>query len=188
MTTKPIAGFHIIRFGTAADQQFLLGEFLPTYDQLIINANMVAHMPSALASLLSIKAKNKPYFIDPQTHAFQHNISYIESDSENRVGSIKRSLQKLMDAFGNPVLSSIGKEHRPLLPSDFNSKGIVEGFCERVLKFQAQAITKEANQSEAAKYYKYLNKFHKRQEKTANLFSLLKKSAIRINKILDKSG
>jgi len=85
MSQKPIQGPHLVRFGTAADQKFLLGDFLSTYDQLVINANMVAHMTSALASFLSVRAKNKPYLIDPQTHAFQHDISHLESNSENKI-------------------------------------------------------------------------------------------------------
>ncbi len=51
---------HLIRYGIAADQKYLLGEFLDTYDQLVINAAMVAHQPSALAMLITQRAKNKP--------------------------------------------------------------------------------------------------------------------------------
>ena len=66
-----IAGLHLVRFGTAADQTYLLNEFAPTYDQLVVNANTIAHMPAAMATFLAVRA-NKPFLIDPQTHAFQH--------------------------------------------------------------------------------------------------------------------
>lgn len=155
MPNKPIAGFHLVRFGTAADQKFLLGQFLSTYDQLIINANMVAHMPGALASFLSLKAKNKPYFIDPQTHAFQHDISFIETKNS---GELKRSVSKLIDAYGEPFASCILKKRRPVIPNDFSDPKVIKRFCERVLKFQLESLSKEMNQSDSAKYYKYLKK------------------------------
>ena len=43
---SPVAGFHLVRYGIAADQRFLLGDLLDTYDQLVINATIVAHMPA----------------------------------------------------------------------------------------------------------------------------------------------
>ncbi|MCB9772654.1 MAG: hypothetical protein H6754_08925 [Candidatus Omnitrophica bacterium] len=158
MPNKPIAGFHLVRFGTAADQKFLIGQFLSSYDQLIINANMVAHMPGALASFLSLKAKNKPYFIDPQTHAFQHDRSFIET---KKSGELKRSITKLIDAYGEPFASCILKNRRPVIPNDFSNQKIVKRFCERVLKFQLESLSKEMNQSDSAKYYKYLKKIKK---------------------------
>jgi hypothetical protein len=155
MPNKPIAGFHLVRFGTAADQKFLIGQYLSTYDQLIINANMVAHMPGALASFLSMKALNKSYFIDPLTHAFQHDIGYIET---KKSGELKRSVKKLIDAYGEPLASSVLKGHRPVNPHDFENSKILKRFCERVLKFQQDMLSKEINQSDSAKYYKYLRK------------------------------
>jgi len=114
-----IVGPHIVRFGIAPEQEFLLGEFLSTYDQLVINANMVAHMPAALAAFVSQKAKGKPYFVDPQTHAFQHDMSFLLSDSSRREGQLKRSFQVLVEAYGAPVSSTVGlsSNPRPLTPS-----------------------------------------------------------------------
>lgn len=37
-----IHGIHWVRYGTAGDQKFLIGDFQDTYDQLVINGNMVA--------------------------------------------------------------------------------------------------------------------------------------------------
>lgn len=156
--TAPVAGFHIVRFGTAADQKFLLGEYLPTYDQLIINANMVAHMPSALSSLLSVKARNKPYFIDPQTHAFQHDVSYIQSNSKNRDGEIKKSVGKLAKLYGAPISTAILEEGRSLNADDFKDSKIIKDFCANVLSFQQKTISEIVTKSDAAKYYKFLEK------------------------------
>ncbi len=152
-----LSGSHLVRFGTAGDQEFLLGEFLSTYDDLIINAGILAYMRGALATFLSIKAKNKPYFIDPQTHAFQHDIANITAKSGMRSGKVKLSLQKLIDVYGEPVLSSVVKQSRPLEPADFRNKKILSDFCKRVLTFQMRAISDEINKSDATPYYQYSN-------------------------------
>ncbi|NQT91623.1 MAG: hypothetical protein HQ559_02595 [Lentisphaerae bacterium] len=155
---KPIVWPHLVRYGTAADQKYLLGEFLDTYDTLVLNATMVAHMPSALASFVVQRARNKPYFIDPQTHAFQHDVSNLESGSNSREGKIKRSVQRLLDAYGTPVLEIVGGSRQPLLPSDLHDSRLLRGFCRRVLSFQANALREQAEDSDAAKYYKYLKR------------------------------
>jgi len=156
--TSPIRGFHLVRYGTAADQKYLLTPFAKTYDQLVINANMVAHMPGALASFIMQRAKNKAYFIDPQTHAFQHDISHLESTGEKTAGNIKKSIVSLIAAYGEPVQSVISKKQRSILPSDFRNRSTFEGYCQRVIEFQKGRISHEAKQSEVAKYYKYLEK------------------------------
>jgi hypothetical protein len=142
---------HLVRYGTAADQKYLVGEFLETYDQLVVNANMLAHMPSALTTFISQHTKRKPYFVDPLTHAFQHDLSHLSSKS----GRLKRSIEKLLDAYGSPVAKRV-REGESVLPRDFPSSKIRKGFCERVLQFQWEAITAEAKDSPTAKYYKFL--------------------------------
>lgn len=151
----PIAGPHLIRYGTAGDQKFLLDDFLPHYDQLVINARMVAHIRSALASFLIHRAKNKPYLIDPETHAFQHRLAYILSSSEKKNGELKRSVRLLVDAYGAPLHGAVIEQARPVVPDDFSDPDTVAGFADRVLTFQAKAIASEAEESPAAKYYQF---------------------------------
>lgn len=150
-----IAGPHLVRYGIAADQKYLVDEFLETYDQLVINASMVAYMSAGLAFFITQRTKNKPYFIDPQTHAFQHGVEYLQSSSENSEGKIKKSIKVLIEGYGDPVKQIIDK-NQSILPEDFeNSKGR-KGFCERVIKFQLETIAKKAQESENAEYWKFL--------------------------------
>jgi len=153
----PVTGLHLVRYGTAADQKYLLGDFLKTYDQLIINANMVAHMRSALSSFISQRAK-KSYFIDPQTHAFQHDTTHLASSSKYSVGEIKRSIKALLKAYGEPVETRVGQKQESIIPQDFKNPTVRLGFCRRVLKFQCDAIIKEVTESDSAKYFQYLKK------------------------------
>lgn len=152
---EPIVGPHLVRYGIAADQKYLIGEFLDTYDQLVINATIAAYQASALANFITQRAQNKPYFIDPQTHAFQHDIEHLQSTSQKSKGKIKRSVQKLLDSYGEPIKSRIEGD-QSILPDDFNDVDIRKAFCERVLSFQLEIIANEAKQSDAAPYYQFL--------------------------------
>lgn len=146
-----IAGPHLVRYGTAADQKFLVGPFVGTYDQLVINANMVAHMPSALATLVTQRAK-KPFFIDPQTHAFQHPAGHLTSA---KTGEIRKSIRKLVEAYGDPVSGPVLRGES-VIPADFSDAAAVEAFCARVLDFQELTLKSEVEDSEDAKYYAFL--------------------------------
>jgi hypothetical protein len=151
MAADGIAGPHIVRYGTAADQRFLTGEFADTYDQLIINANMVAHMPSALATLITQKT-NKPFFIDPQTHAFQHASTHLASQ---KTGGIRRSIRRLVEAYGDPVEGPVLRSES-VLPTDFANASSRDDFCDRVLAFQESTLKSEVEESNDAKYYQFL--------------------------------
>lgn len=155
MTSPAIAGPHIVRYGTAADQKFLLGDLLDTYDQLVINATIAAHMPAALASFLAQRANDKPYFIDPQTHAFQHDFSDLESTSEGKEGEVKRSIGVLATAYGDPISDCINRKVS-VLPEDFAEPAQRSDFCERVIRFQLEQIAGQAKRQDTAKYYEFL--------------------------------
>lgn len=166
---KTIPGNHIIRYGTPADQKFLLGPYLACYDQLALNANMIGHAPAAIASLVTQRLRAKSFFIDPQTHAFQHNTSYLESQGETTVGKIKRSIQTLLKAYGQPLEDKILKQRRAVTPKDFINQSMRRAFCERVLDFQLNAIEKQVRRSDAAKYYEYLKLKGRSQNPTEKL-------------------
>jgi len=145
---------HLVRYGTAADQKYLLKPFDSTYDALIINANILAHMPNALA--LMLQQLRKPFFIDPQTHAFQHGSEYLESTTN--VGKIKKSVIKLIKSYGEPIESKVLSKKKALEPEDFSAAHIVKEFCRNVVKFQAKTIDSLVEKGDSAKYYAYLKK------------------------------
>ena len=151
-----IVGSHLVRYGIAPDQKYLVGEFLETYDQLVINASMVAHMAGGLALFMAQQATNKPYFIEPQTHAFQHDIEYLQSDSEKSKGKIKRSIRSLLEAYGEPVKRIVLDEENSILPEDFDDEKLRCAFCQRVIEYQLNALVEKAKKSENAKYYEFL--------------------------------
>jgi hypothetical protein len=118
---------------------------------------MAAHQPSAIAMFITQRVAGKPYFIDPQTHAFQHDIEFLESNSKKSEseGKIKRSIQKILDRYGEPLKSQI-EEKFSILPEDFNDAKTRREFCERVISFQLEIISDEVKISDAAPYYQFL--------------------------------
>lgn len=151
-----LAGAHLVRYGIAADQKYLINRFLGTYDQLVVNARMAAHIAASLALFISQRAKNKPYLIDPETHAFQHDIEYLQSNSEKSRGEIKRSIRKLVEAYGEPLKSLIQKR-RPILPEHLGRECKQrQEFCKRVISFQRNAITDQVKEKDNAEYYEFL--------------------------------
>lgn len=157
MNRLPKSIYHIARYGIPADQHFLLNDFTQTYDQLVVNANILAHQPTAVAGFIASKAK-KPFFIDPQTHAFQHNLSHITSESDKNKGKIKTSVEKLIKRYGRLVATAILDEHRPLTSADFSNNAARQAFVKNVLSFQEIVIEGEVGKTDAHKYYEFLKK------------------------------
>lgn len=152
--TKIEALRHLVRYGTAADQKYLLKPFDSTYDALIINANILAHMPNALA--LMLQQLRKPFFIDPQTHAFQHGSEYLESTTN--VGKIKKSVLKLITAYGEPIETKVLAKRKALEPEDFSTPQVIKEFCRNVVGFQTKTIASLVTNGDSAKYFEYLKK------------------------------
>ena len=148
---------HWVRYGIAADQKYLLDEFADTYDQLVVNANMLAHMPSALSQFISQRAR-KPYVIDPQTHAFAQDLQYLLSDSKGSAGQIKRSWAKLLEAYGEEVKAILIDEDdaRPLDPEDFADSAFCRSFTAHVIRFQRDSVTRELEEGEDRDYLEFL--------------------------------
>jgi len=152
---KAIVGPHLVRYGIAGDQKFLVGDLLDTYDELVINARMVAHMAAGLALFMAQRAHNKPYFIDPETHIFQHGMDYLLSTSEEGEAKIKRSVKHLIDWYGDPIEGVVKRKQR-ILPENFKDDRRRRDFCQRVIDFQLKAINERVQDSENVEYYEFL--------------------------------
>lgn len=157
MADSAITGLHWVRYGIAPDQKYFLDEFALDYDQIVIGANMVAHMPAAISTFVTQKAM-KPFIIDPQTHAFQHDVENLLSTSKKSSGELKNSWRGLVKSYGPPLDVLSDDEPRPLSPTDLKDQAVLEGFCERVILFQRDAIKGEMEKGKDSKYLKFLAK------------------------------
>lgn len=137
---------HIIRYGTHAERDFFLGEYgTDHYDAVFLNGNMVAYSIGAMSAfILRIKT---PFLIDPQTHAFQHEVEYLMGKN----GEPKISLLKLAKYFGDPIESVLFKKKK-ITPSDFSTQAVQTSFVEAVVKFQVEAISDKISSQDAANY------------------------------------
>lgn len=147
---------HILRYGTHADQKFFK-DCSGCYDMIAINANMIAFSPKALAIFVGKKTINKPFFIDPITHLFQHSQSFISNDS----GEIKKSISNLIKAYANDLtlLNDIEdiKEKYLLLKEALKQTepqiDTLKKFTQNVLEYQTNFLTEK----KADSYKKFID-------------------------------
>jgi hypothetical protein len=138
---------HWMMFSTFAEQNYFVYPNNNSYSGVIINANMAAHAPSGLASFIMGKLSgHTKYIVDPFTHAFQHDPSYIKNGDRN----VKKSIKLLADKYGPPISDYVGD--RPLGSSDFLSNEIVTNFTRKVLDFQRDHLHDFMASSDEAKY------------------------------------
>lgn len=125
---------HFVRYGTAAEQKYMK-DYQHTFDGVVINGSMLAHVSKSISLFVHKDMKNKSFFVDPMTHSFQHDLSKIQ----NNEGEIKSSIQKLINIYGSPATILLNKI-RPLRPDDFSNRKSLSQFVESVLGFQYKHI------------------------------------------------
>lgn len=151
---KPI---HILRYGTVAEK-IHLEKAISSYDYLSINGNTAAYVSGAIAKFIVEKFFSKPekgYFIDPITYAFQDKIELLWSKSKaTGEETIKKSVKKLIDAYGYPATKAESKA--PISVTDFDevTKDI---FCQNILSFQYNLVYDHINQNDLQKYLDYIS-------------------------------
>jgi len=124
-----------IRLGTHAEAEYL--RKLPTaFDGLVLNANLVFGTPAASVSL--VYALNKPYYIDPFTHAFASPPRFLQSRQKDKNAKVapKRTFVGLASAyFGNSEF--VGRD--ALVPAQID----VDDLAARVISFQTSWYEEE---------------------------------------------
>src|SRR5437762_491002 len=143
---------HYLRFGSFQEQEIFRRIIDEPFSAIVFNANLVAHAGSGIAAFLSRSRKDKSYFIDPQTHAFQHDpeLSMVERQrGEETIRGLKSSIRKLADRYGDPVASRAGEE--ALLPEDLTDAAL-RPFVSSVLDFQRSSLQSYASDEDYLKY------------------------------------
>jgi|SRR5450756_168690 len=142
---------HLARFGMPTESRFLT-EFRDSYDWLVFNANSLAHMPGAIARLVSDRSV-KPYIVDPQTHAFQHDPIHVMNHNDDGTWSLKRSIARLADAYGPLIQSKAGKH--AVVPSDL-SPDVIENLARGVVEFQLHTVRNQEVCEENRDYLEWM--------------------------------
>lgn len=148
---------HILRYGTNADQKYFDGDFESCYNTVAINANMIASSPNTLALFVGKKTINKPFFIDPISHLFQHSQSYISGAS----GGIKRSIDNLISSYVKDIIEDeLDTQEKydfvkSIIKSDNITDEFITDFTRNILSYQENLVS-NGNKS-IADYTKYVD-------------------------------
>jgi len=135
---------YLLRMGSHAERFYL--EWASTiYDAMILNANLVEGTPAACLSLVETLV-DKPYIIDPISHAFALPVGYLQSTRVNKttgkeITTTKRTFQRLAERYGEPFAGAVGT--RPLTPDDFADTTTRENAVERILTYQRDRLEEE---------------------------------------------
>ena len=151
---KPI---HILRYGTVAEKVYS-EKALSSYDYLSINGNTAAFVSNAISRFVVEKffsRKDKGYFIDPITYAFQNKIELLYSASRTSGEKrIKKSVEKLIERYGSPVDKVL--TGNPIFPTDFPDQSTRKSFAERILSFQYELVYEHIKNQDLQKYLDYV--------------------------------
>lgn len=127
---------HILHYNTNPEQQYFRRQNTEYYDLIAINGNIVSHTPQGIAAFLS--TINKHFYIDPQTHAFQHPTKSLKRPD----GTFKPSIVKLAKERLGSIFGSVIDSNRPITPDKFRLESgdvdhdIIEDICKSVIEFQ----------------------------------------------------
>lgn len=143
---------HLLRFGTNAEKKYVL-DFYNSYDVLMLNANIFAHCANSISKFISSELCKKKFVIDPQTYAFQYYQGLVGAD-----GKLKKSIEKLLEFYGEDLKRIISEQHRSLDLQDFEKDAFLENLCKNIIKFQKDTVKKEAleEKNEYKEYIEYV--------------------------------
>ena len=145
---------HICHYNTHAEKRYFLGrEHHDCYDMIAFNGNIVSHTPAGVAGFVATAGKD--FYIDPQTHAFQHPTIHLKRDiSDKEAGEppqyeFKPSIVKLATERLGGAFSDVINGDRPVAPTAFlDSDGSVRNnaidtICQSVGNFQLNTMIVE---------------------------------------------
>lgn len=144
----------IYHYNTHAEKRYFLGpQHHGLYDMIALNGNIVSNTPEGVAGFLATAGKD--FYIDPQTHAFQHSTSYLKRDiSDKDAGEppqyeFKPSIVKLAKERLKGPFADVIQNDRPIGPTSFlDEKGNiraqeVDKVCQSVGEFQLRTMIDE---------------------------------------------
>jgi hypothetical protein len=154
---------HIYHYNTHAEKRYFLGpEHRDLYDVIALSGNIVSHSPAGTAAFLA--TAGKPFYIDPQTHAFQHATRHLKRDVSNKEAGeapryeFKPSIRRLADDRLGPPFTEVIAQDRPLQPNAFVDQNgqpkaeVIETVCHAVVAFQMKLMVGEMD-DETLEYF-----------------------------------
>lgn len=142
---------HIYNYNTHAEKRYFLGnEHRDLYDMIALNGNIVSHTPGGVADFVATAGKD--FYIDPQTHAFQHPTEHLKRDVSDKKKNeppryeFKPSIIRLANERLGTLFSDVIKNDRPISPTRFfgragmiDNKAVTE-ICQSIGDFQLDTM------------------------------------------------
>jgi len=147
---------HIYQYNTHTERGFFLGpEHHSLYDLIALNGNIVSHTPAGIAAFVSTTGKD--FYIDPQTHAFQHSTIHLKRDiSDKEKGEppkydFKPSVARLARERLGGIFASVIDRDRPIslkafLSDDNVNNSVIESVCQSIGDFQLKTMVNELDE------------------------------------------
>lgn len=145
---------HICHYNTHAEKRYFLGrEHRDLYDMIALNGNIVSHTPEGVAGFVATAAKD--FYIDPQTHAFQHATIHLKRDVSDKESEepadyqFKPSIVKLATERLKGPFTGVIENDRPIGPRSFCDadgnvyKDVIDTVCQQVACFQLRTMIDE---------------------------------------------
>lgn len=148
-----IEAAHLLRFGTNAEKKYI-SDFNNSYDVLMLNANIFAHCSNSISKFISEELCKKQFVIDPQTYAFQYYQGLVGAN-----GNLKKSIEKLIDFYGEKLKKIVSEQKRSIELSDFDQDDVfLKELCKNVIDFQKNTVRTEAleEKNEYKEYIEYV--------------------------------
>lgn len=137
---------HLLRYGTHSEKDiFTLPSEENDYDEVVLNANMVAYTPKAMSAF--VLRLDRPFIIDPQTHVFQHDFQYLLSKN----GNPKQSVSNLAEKYGGQIKEAFFAD-MSIDPNTFSDPKERDFLVRNVVDFQKNTLTETITQGAAADY------------------------------------
>lgn len=147
---EPITKQHWMTFATFVQQNYFVFPKPETYYGVVLNANIVVHAPDAIAAFIISKTKYMRYLIDPITHAYQHDPSFISNSKKMTIDGkipIKTSFKKLADQFSEKLAQKLGHALKPQDVQELLDEIVIGN-----LNFQRTFLSNRIKDSKDAKY------------------------------------
>ena len=117
----------------AAEKNILLDESIKDkYHGIVVGANVAAYGRTWVSQFM--KTISKPFFVDPQTFAFQTSRDFILKNDD-----MKKSYSALALEYGIGGIAL--EDKRELVPEDFDAGGDVINFVESTIEFQKRLVS-----------------------------------------------
>jgi hypothetical protein len=146
---------HIYHYNTHGEKRYFLGkEHHSLYDVIALNGNIVSLTPNGVAGFLS--TSGKPFYIDPQTYAFQYPTIHLKADVsdkdkgeeprfEFKPSIVKLAVERLGSIFANVITTDRPIHYAAFYNNNKINLETIDEVCSKIINFQLNTMIDEVD-------------------------------------------